>query len=121
MRLCERGVLSCVVFGRRLHVSAVLQLVHRALLRASPDRLTVAFTPCFLCGRRARPLPTLLFCPSFVPAACRCTQAPVHFLVIPKSRDGLTQLSKAVDSNKALLGHLMFVAQKVAKEQVTSK
>ncbi|CAN0538704.1 unnamed protein product, partial [Ectocarpus sp. 12 AP-2014] len=44
-------------------------------------------------------------------------QAPVHFLVIPKSRDGLTQLSKAVESNKALLGHLMFVAQKVAKEQ----
>ncbi|CAN0470566.1 unnamed protein product, partial [Hapterophycus canaliculatus] len=44
-------------------------------------------------------------------------QAPVHFLVIPKSRDGLTQLSKAVDSNKALLGHLMFVAQQVAKEQ----
>lgn len=43
----------------------------------------------------------------------------MHFLVIPKSRDGLTQLSKAVDSNKALLGHLMFVAQKVAKEQVT--
>ena len=42
----------------------------------------------------------------------------MHFLVIPKSRDGLTQLSKAVDSNKALLGHLMFIAQKVAKEQV---
>ena len=45
-------------------------------------------------------------------------QAPSHFLVIPKSRDGLTQLSKAVESNKALLGHLMFTAQKVAKEQV---
>ncbi|CAM9957265.1 unnamed protein product [Sphacelaria rigidula] len=44
-------------------------------------------------------------------------QAPTHFLVIPKSRDGLTQLSKAVESNKALLGHLMFVAQQVAKEQ----
>eukprot|EP00904_Undaria_pinnatifida_P014081 jgi/Undpi1/9803/HiC_scaffold_27.g12257.m1 len=44
-------------------------------------------------------------------------QAPVHFLVIPKSRDGLTQLSKAVESNKALLGHLMFTAQHVAKEQ----
>lgn len=43
----------------------------------------------------------------------------MHFLVIPKSRNGLTQLSKAVDSNKALLGHLMFVAQQVAKEQVS--
>lgn len=57
--------------------------------------------------------------PAFLPSAHDCApQAPVHFLVIPKSRDGLTQLSKAVDSNKALLGHLMFVAQKVAKEQV---
>lgn len=44
-------------------------------------------------------------------------QAPTHFLVIPKSRDGLTQLSKAVESNKALLGHLMFVAQQIAKEK----
>ena len=58
--------------------------------------------------------------PSLPPSRSRRAraQAPVHFLVIPKSRDGLTQLSKAVDSNKALLGHLMFVAQKVAKEQV---
>lgn len=58
---------------------------------------------------------------SFPPAARAFAQAPVHFLVIPKSRDGLTQLSKAVDSNKALLGHLMFVAQKVAKEQVRAR
>lgn len=59
---------------------------------------------------------------TLVCSACRCcTQAPVHFLVIPKSRDGLTQLSKAVESNKALLGHLIFVAQKVAKEQVGSQ
>jgi hypothetical protein len=42
-------------------------------------------------------------------------QAPVHFLVIPKVRAGLTQLSKATTEHKALLGHLMFVAQDVAK------
>jgi len=44
-------------------------------------------------------------------------QGPVHFLVIPKVRDGLTRLSKAEERHKALLGHLMYVAQKVAKEQ----
>lgn len=45
-------------------------------------------------------------------------QAPVHFLVIPKSRDGLSRLSKASsDGHKATLGHLLFVAQRVAKEQ----
>lgn len=44
-------------------------------------------------------------------------QGPVHFLVIPKDRQGLSRLSKATEEHKALLGHLLFVAQKVAKEQ----
>lgn len=47
--------------------------------------------------------------------------APVHFLVIPKDRAGLDQLSTASESNKALLGHLMYVAQDVAKQQGLSK
>jgi histidine triad (HIT) family protein len=44
-------------------------------------------------------------------------QAPAHFLVIPKVRDGLTQLSKARDDQKLLLGHLMYVAQAVAQKE----
>ena len=45
-------------------------------------------------------------------------QAPVHFLVIPKSRDGLSRLSRAsTEEHKQTLGHLLFVAQQVAKEQ----
>lgn len=44
-------------------------------------------------------------------------QAPVHFLVIPKNRDGLTQLSKARDDQKALLGHLMYVAQMLGQKE----
>lgn len=47
-------------------------------------------------------------------------QAPVHFLVIPKVRDGLTQLSKARDDQKALLGHLMFVAQELGQKECPS-
>jgi histidine triad (HIT) family protein len=43
-------------------------------------------------------------------------QAPVHFLVIPKQRAGLTRLSKATEANKATLGHLLYVAQHVAKQ-----
>ena len=46
----------------------------------------------------------------------RPRKAPVHFLVIPKNRDGLTQLCKAEDRHEAVLGRLMFVAQKMAKE-----
>jgi len=44
-------------------------------------------------------------------------QAPVHFLVIPKDRNGLTRLSKMDESHKALVGHLMYVAQLVAKQE----
>jgi histidine triad (HIT) family protein len=47
-------------------------------------------------------------------------QAPVHFLVIPKARDGLTQLSKAREDQKQLLGHLMYVAQDLASKECPS-
>ena len=43
--------------------------------------------------------------------------AKTHFLVIPKNRDGLSQLSKAKEHHKSLLGHLMFVAQHVAHSE----
>ncbi|XP_013400295.1 histidine triad nucleotide-binding protein 1 [Lingula anatina] len=41
-------------------------------------------------------------------------QAPIHFLVIP--RKPLSQLSKAEDGDKEMLGHLLLVAKQVAKE-----
>jgi histidine triad (HIT) family protein len=46
-------------------------------------------------------------------------QAPTHFLVIPKHRDGLTQLSKCLPKpeHKALLGHLLYVAQELAQKE----
>jgi histidine triad (HIT) family protein len=69
-------------------------------------------------------------------------QAPTHFLVIPKAsmhtfsshtkqpllicmlcvplmkvRDGLTRLSRANEGQKMLLGHLLYVAQLVAKQE----
>ncbi|CAH1726779.1 adenosine 5'-monophosphoramidase HINT1 [Aphis gossypii] len=42
-------------------------------------------------------------------------QAPVHFLVIP--RKPIEMLSVADSSDETLLGHLMLVASKLAKEQ----
>lgn len=47
-------------------------------------------------------------------------QAPVHFLVIPKQRGGLSQLSKAQEGDERLLGHLLYVASKVAKQEQLS-
>ncbi|KAL4233908.1 Histidine triad nucleotide-binding protein 2 [Mactra antiquata] len=40
-------------------------------------------------------------------------QAPTHFLVIPKER--ISQISDAVSTDIPLLGHLLFIATKVAK------
>jgi histidine triad (HIT) family protein len=41
-------------------------------------------------------------------------QAPTHVLIIP--REPLSQLSKAEDKHEAMLGHLMLVASKIAKQ-----
>ena len=40
-------------------------------------------------------------------------QGPVHIIVIPKNRDGLSQLSKARPEHKELLGHLVYVGKYV--------
>ena len=44
-------------------------------------------------------------------------QGPVHFLVIPKVKDGLNRLSNAREDQKGLLGHLLYTAQKVAHQE----
>merc|ERR1719330_1205612 len=48
-------------------------------------------------------------------------QAPTHVLVIPKKRQGLTQLCKATPEHKAILGHLMYVASEVARMEGLDK
>jgi histidine triad (HIT) family protein len=37
-------------------------------------------------------------------------QGPVHVVIIPKKRDGLTMLSRARQDQKDILGHLLFIA-----------
>ncbi|XP_010260601.1 PREDICTED: 14 kDa zinc-binding protein [Nelumbo nucifera] len=44
-------------------------------------------------------------------------QAPVHVLVIPKFRNGLTQLSKAEPKHTEILGHLLHAAKVVAEKE----
>jgi histidine triad (HIT) family protein len=44
-------------------------------------------------------------------------QAPVHIILIPKHRDGLTQLSKAREDQEGLLGHLMYVSQQIGNKE----
>ncbi|KAK1325850.1 14 kDa zinc-binding protein [Acorus calamus] len=44
-------------------------------------------------------------------------QAPVHVLVIPKFRDGLTGLGKAEPRHGEILGHLLYAAKVVAEKE----
>uniref|UniRef100_A0A7S0AHD9 HIT domain-containing protein n=1 Tax=Pyrodinium bahamense TaxID=73915 RepID=A0A7S0AHD9_9DINO len=48
-------------------------------------------------------------------------QAPKHILVIPKRRQGLTQLCTATLEHRAILGHLMYVASEVARQEGLDK
>ncbi|GAQ79538.1 histidine triad family protein [Klebsormidium nitens] len=44
-------------------------------------------------------------------------QAPTHIILVPKQRNGLTQLSKATEGNKEVLGHLLLKAGEIAKAE----
>ncbi|KAJ4748288.1 Histidine triad nucleotide-binding protein [Rhynchospora pubera] len=44
-------------------------------------------------------------------------QAPVHILIIPKLRDGLTQLSKAEARHCEILGQLLYASKIVAEKE----
>ncbi|SJK86019.1 Hit-like protein involved in cell-cycle regulation [Babesia microti strain RI] len=44
-------------------------------------------------------------------------QAPVHILIIPKIRDGLTRLEKAEERHREILGHMMCKAAEIARNE----
>ncbi|CAN6443173.1 unnamed protein product [Victoria cruziana] len=44
-------------------------------------------------------------------------QAPTHILIIPKVKDGLSQLSKAEERHCEILGYLMYTAKVIAKQE----
>ncbi|EPS66467.1 hypothetical protein M569_08307 [Genlisea aurea] len=44
-------------------------------------------------------------------------QAPVHIVIIPKVKDGLTRLSKAEERHVEILGRLLYTAKIVAKQE----
>ncbi|XP_024531768.1 14 kDa zinc-binding protein isoform X3 [Selaginella moellendorffii] len=44
-------------------------------------------------------------------------QAPVHVILIPKQRDGLTRLANAEKRHRDILGHLLYVAKKIGEQE----
>ena len=47
--------------------------------------------------------------------------APVHIVVIPKNKNGLTGLSKAEEHHEKILGKLLIAAAKIAKQEKLEK
>jgi hypothetical protein len=48
-------------------------------------------------------------------------QGPVHVLVIPRQKDGLSQLQHMREDQKGLVGHLLWVAKTVAMQEGLQK
>ena len=48
-------------------------------------------------------------------------QAPVHILVIPKVKDGLSGISKAEDRHAAILGKMMVAVAKIGQQEGLSE
>ncbi|KAL0428372.1 UNVERIFIED_CONTAM: Adenylylsulfatase HINT1 [Sesamum latifolium] len=44
-------------------------------------------------------------------------QAPVHIVIIPKVKDGLTGISKAEEKHCEILGRLLYTSKLVAKQE----
>ena len=119
----------CVRAGGRAHVTRAR--VTRELARGWPRRGGRA---CVAALSRRLPQSTRrclndITPPHHTPAGCRYEDelcyafrdispcAPTHVLLVPKHRDGLSQLQLAEERHKALLGHLMWAAARVAKQE----
>ncbi|CAM6006010.1 unnamed protein product, partial [Sphagnum balticum] len=42
-------------------------------------------------------------------------QAPIHVLIIPKNKDGLTGISKVEEKHQVVLGHMLLKAREIAE------
>jgi histidine triad (HIT) family protein len=75
------------------------------------------FHRCLFCRIAAREVPAKIF---YEDDSCLAFQdidpkAPVHMLVIPRKH--ITSLNDSLDEDKLLLGHMMTVVGRMAKEQ----
>ncbi len=93
--------------------------VDAAQAAASTDPAVNPFAPTFFDKIVSKEIPAKIIYEDDLCLAFRDInpQGPVHFLVIPKDKNGLNRLSSAKEHHKQLLGHLMFTAQQVAHQE----
>lgn len=103
-------------FPNYLQMSELATEVDAARIAASTDPAVNPHAPTFFDKIVSKEIPAKVIYEDDLCLAFRDInpQAPVHFLVIPKNKNGLNRLSSAKEEHKNLLGHLMYTAQKVA-------
>ena len=106
-------------YYHRSRLMSAMDEVNAAAIAASSDASINPAAPTFFDKIVSKEIPAAVIYEDDLCMAFKDINpmGPVHFLVIPKLKDGLNRLSNAREDQKSLLGHLLFTAQKVAKEQ----
>jgi histidine triad (HIT) family protein len=114
--------LTCREF-HQTKMSSEASEVEKARIAASTDPAVNPNAPTFFDKIVSKEIPAKIIFEDNLCLAFRdiAPQGPVHFLVIPKNKDGLNRLSSAREDHKPLLGHLMYVAQQVAHQEGLGK
>lgn len=114
----DREFISRPYLGRRLF-SNVRAQKNEEVAAASAAALADAGAPTIFDKIIRKEIPTTVVYEDEKVLAFRDInpQAPVHIVLIPKIRDGLTQLSKADMKHKDILGHLMYTTAVIAKQE----
>ena len=100
-------------------MSVISDEAEKAKIAASTDPAINPAAPTFFDKLVSKEIPATLLYEDDLCIAFRdiAPQAPVHFLVIPKNKDGLNRLSNMREDQKNIIGHLMFVAKQVAQAE----
>jgi len=108
-----------LLFPTRLNAKKMSSEVDAAAAAASTDPAINPNAPTFFDKIVSKEIPAAIIHEDELCLAFRDInpQGPVHFLVIPKNKDGLNKLSSAEPRHKELLGHLLYTAAEVARKE----
>ena len=114
-----RQLPSLLLRPRLLGSAAMSNEVDAAAAAASTDPAVNPNAPTFFDKIVSKEIPATIIHEDELCLAFRDInpQGPVHFLVIPKNKDGLNKLGNAAPRHKELLGHLLYTAAEVARKE----
>ncbi|GLJ51556.1 hypothetical protein SUGI_1095760 [Cryptomeria japonica] len=107
-------VLSSHLGGEVTHTNMASESEKEAALSARPDDKPTIFDKIL-----QKEIPSTVVYEDGEVLAFRdiAPQAPTHIIIIPKVKDGLTGLSQAEERHEHILGHLLYTAKVIAKQE----